>query len=79
MPVQAAECHLRSRVGIEGVDDLALVRAEAEADRVTAVFSATDGTRHEVTVRREMAEPMRLTCHAEGAQPPPRWTPVTIT
>ncbi|MBA8824943.1 hypothetical protein FHX42_002290 [Saccharopolyspora lacisalsi] len=64
--VQAAECLLRSRTDIRGVDELPLVSSHRDGDDTEAVFTAPEGGRYRVRVSTRSAPPERvLTCHAE--------------
>jgi len=73
MPVQAAELHLRRRVGATRVADVALVRRAVEGDVTTATF-AVAGATYLVRVRTVLdpATATRLTCKAQRDNPVPR-------
>jgi hypothetical protein len=73
---QAAEWHLRHRLGLTGTGELALTHQSVDGDVTDAVFAvpAPDGTRRwRVRVRTLRAEPRRLTCRADRALRPPRF------
>ncbi len=61
--VQAAEEHLRRRLGLVGVDDLALRSHEGDGSRHQVVFEGPAGT-HAVEVEVTAAAPRPLTCKA---------------
>lgn len=70
-PVQAAEQEVRSRLGIEGVDDLELRghrRLPGRRHRVE--FAGADGARHMVEVRVLDMAPRLLTCKADRLHAP---------
>lgn len=73
MPVQAAELHLRRRVGATRVVDVALVRRTVDGDVTTATF-AVAGATYVVRVRTLLAPETatRLTCKAHRDNPIPR-------
>lgn len=62
--VQAAEWHLRTRLGLTGVNDLVLTGDHVDPPDVTAVFATTAGAAWSVQMRITHAPPRRLTCHA---------------
>jgi hypothetical protein len=62
-PVQAAEIHVRRRLGAVGIEPLALVRHTRLGSETRAVF-VVDGQRWEVRVRTEQGERLQLTCSA---------------
>lgn len=63
---QAAECFLRTRTGITGVDALPLVWSRRDDEETEAAFASADGGRYRVRVRTTAAQPARaLTCRAE--------------
>lgn len=70
--VQAAECLLRAKTGVRGVDDLPLLSSRRVEDETEAVFAAPDHGRYRVRVRTASAHPARtLTCHSERLSTPP--------
>jgi hypothetical protein len=70
--VQAAECFLRARTGIRGIDELPLRSSRSEGDETEAVFTAPQGGSYRVRVRTTAASPDRaLTCHARHPSAPP--------
>ena len=66
-PVQAAELHLRRRVGATRIDDVALVRRTVDGD-VTAATFAVAGATYDVRVR---TAPRPGDRHAADVQGPP--------
>jgi hypothetical protein len=63
--VQAAECWLRERAAVVGVDDLRLLGGERREDVVTTRFAGPGDVRWTVRVRERRTETRRaLTCHA---------------
>ena len=69
-PVQAAEQALREELGLTGIADLELVRAERRGERWDVSFRSSDGAVHERTVVAELGELTYLTCSAERLQRP---------
>lgn len=68
---QAAECLLRTRTGITGVDALRLVSSRRDGEETEAVFAHAGGGRYRVRVRTTADRQARaLTCHAEHASTP---------
>lgn len=69
---QAAECFLRTRTGITGVDALPLVWSRQAGEETEAAFAHVDGGRYRVRVRTTAGRPARaLTCGAESLSTPP--------
>jgi hypothetical protein len=70
--VQAAECWLREKTGIAGVDEVEFLGAERRGPVVTARFAGREELRWTVWVREGRSRPERaLTCHAaHGSRPP---------
>jgi hypothetical protein len=75
--VQAAEIALRTSLGLDGLDLVALEGATREDDHAIVTFAAPDG-RYAVTLERTIGEPMRLTCHSEREESPTPWHPLEI-
>lgn len=73
MAVQAADHHLRRRLGATRLDDVRLVRAAVEGDVTRATF-AVAGATYAVRVQtvRDPASATRLTCKARRDNPVPR-------
>lgn len=72
--VQAAECLLRERTGIRGIDDLPLWSARSEGHETEAVFTAPRGGFYRVRVRGTPASVERaLTCRAGRLSTPPEY------
>jgi hypothetical protein len=70
---QAAEWHLRRRLGVTGTGRLRLER-ERSRDGLTDVVFSVDGTqRWQVQVRTSRGEPCRLTCSVDRPQRPLRF------
>lgn len=61
--VQAAEIHLRARLGLVTLAPPTLVSSSREGDQTRAVF-AVDGSRWEVRIRSRSQPARRLTCRA---------------
>jgi hypothetical protein len=69
--VQAAEHHLRTTLGLSGVDDLLLERHTRDpGGRHRVIFRSPEGERREVVVRVGKLEPRLLTCKAEHPYAP---------
>jgi hypothetical protein len=69
--VQAAECWLREKTAIVGVDEYSLLGYARRGDVVTTRFTGSGDRRWTVTLRQRRAETVRpLTCHAEQAVRP---------
>ncbi len=62
--IQSAEWHLRMRLGLTGVNDLALTEHHVDRHDVTAVFDTAWGAEWSVRMRVSHAPPRQLTCHA---------------
>jgi hypothetical protein len=75
MPVQAAAVSLRLALKMDGIDDITALRWSVEGDRASAAFATVDGRTFEVELERSLGSPVRLTCHADRAQPPEHWIP----
>jgi hypothetical protein len=71
--VQAAEWHLRTRLGSTGVDDLVLTRYHVDRTDVAAVFATATGASWSVQMRIAHAPPQRLTCHTTRMLAAPRF------
>jgi len=78
--VQAAECWLREKAAIVGVDELALIGRARRGDVVTARFAGPGDVRWTVRVRQRRTETARaLTCHAEQTSRPLAYDLLDIT
>ena len=75
MAAQTAEVYLRRELGIRGVEEVVVENARRDGDRVEVRLRA-DGAERTVTVRRELGDPMRLTCHSATEEPPVSWVVV---
>ncbi len=79
MAAQAAEHHVRSMLGLDGIDDVIPVRTTSDADGVTVLLrvhadaASEHGSAYLVHVRPDLGSPMRLTCHASTEEAPHRW------
>lgn len=69
-PVQAAEIHLRRRLGAVGIEPLALAE-HARVGRQTRAVFLVGSQRWEVTIRTEPGAPRQLTCSAPRESRPP--------
>ncbi|HKJ57171.1 MAG TPA: sucrase ferredoxin [Nitriliruptoraceae bacterium] len=67
--IQAAEHHVRTHLGLDGIDDLVLVGRRRDGDDVTARFRIADRT-WDVTVRPRLGDVATLTCRAPRASRP---------
>lgn len=69
---QSAECLLRERTGIRGVDDLPLVSSHRTDAETEVVFAAPQEGYYRVRMHTDTADPTRaLTCHAGRLSAPP--------
>ncbi len=74
-PAQVADQVLRVRLGIEGLADVRLLAAEAEADRAVVRLGAPDGSEHRIELVRESAAgpPRPTSCRADELETPMHW------
>lgn len=72
MPVQAAEAAVRTRLGIDGIDDVRPASYERDGARATVTLRLPSGQARVELERKELA-PMRLTCAAADEQRPSTW------
>ena len=77
MAVQAAEIALRRETGLVRVDEVALVRARRDGDRLVATFS-TPTRAATVTLAVGASEPHFLTCHSRREEAAPAYRTVSI-
>ena len=77
MPVQAAEHALRTREGLDRVDDVGLERTESRPGISTSTFRTPVG-RFSVSVAIEESAPSFLTCHSHAAEPAPTYRTIAI-
>jgi hypothetical protein len=77
MPVQAAEHALRTREGLDGVDDVELEADEGFDGQVVATFGTTAG-RFRVRIEVGEAEPRFLTCHSTRQERSPTYRVIGI-
>jgi hypothetical protein len=75
--VQAAEAALRSRLGLERIDDVRIRSRAVDGDASEVTFSTPTGERR-VRLARIAGPPMRLTCHSAREEIPMRWMPVAV-
>ena len=76
MVAQAAETHLRRKLGLDGVDDVVGVTTESTRDENERSVDAelADGRRMLVTARVDRSSPSRpLTCHSQRSVWPPSY------
>jgi hypothetical protein len=72
-PAQVAEATLRLRLGLEGVDDVALEGASVDGEHASVVLRAA-GTIHRLDLVAERATPPRFTsCRADELEEPLHW------
>jgi hypothetical protein len=76
--VQAAEVHLRRRLGVDRVAPFPLLAHERRGTETTAVFDV-DGEGWEVRVHTELGDKRQLTCRAAALSVGPAHELVTIT
>ena len=77
LPVQAGDQAVRSRFGLEAIDDVRPLRVSRDADRVSMTFATSRGE-VDAMVERDRHEPMRLTCRADRAQAPTAWRVTSV-
>lgn len=80
-PAQVAEQVLRLRLGLTGIHEVRLVRAEIHGDRASVELRAADAV-HRYELAAERAEPARpISCRSDDAEMPPHWVarPVPAT
>jgi Sucrase/ferredoxin-like len=77
MPVQAAEYALRTREGLDSIDDLGLERTESRPGVSTSTFRTPMG-RFSVSVAIEESAPSFLTCHSLAAESAPAYRTIAI-
>lgn len=70
---QAAEWHLRTKLGLDGLDDLRLVGRRADGDHTEAVFEVRSQGTWSVRISIGHAPPHRLTCSSKVPHPAPRF------
>jgi hypothetical protein len=75
MYVQAAELHLRTTFGLDGIDSVRVGDHRREGENAVVRFTTHDGG-HEVRVRRRFGDPMRLTCRSDQDEAPGGWEAV---
>jgi hypothetical protein len=76
--VQAAEVHLRRRLGVDRIAPFPLVVHERRGTETTAVFDV-DGEEWEVRVHTELGDKRQLTCRARALSVGPAHEVVAIT
>ena len=77
MPVQAAEHALRTREGLDRVDDVGLERTESRPGISTSTFRTPVG-RFSVSVAIEESAPSFLTCHSLAGESAPAYRTIAI-
>ncbi len=77
--VQAAELHLRTHLGLVGIDDVQLMGSSREGDTRHATFATPTQGSWQVTIRTVRGAPARLTCAAMTAGSPAHHALVSIT
>jgi hypothetical protein len=75
--VQAADAALRSRLGLDRIDDLR-VRERVEDAGTSAVTFSTPVGEYRVRLERVPGPPMRLTCHSTREEIAMRWSPLEM-
>lgn len=72
-PAQVAEAILRARLGLDGVDDVALELASVSGDEASVVLRAA-GEAHRLDLVADRAEPPRaISCRADELEAPLHW------
>ncbi len=77
MPAQAADHAVRSRYGLDGVDDVQLLMTERERGRARVRLQLPE-REAEVHLLRRTLPRIRLTCSATAAEPPVTWDVASI-
>jgi hypothetical protein len=73
-PAQVAERALRLRLGLDGLDDVKLLRAAVDADRAAIRLGTMTGAEQEFELVREAADPPRpISCRADELETPMHW------
>jgi hypothetical protein len=72
-PAQVAEVSLRSRLRIDGVQDVALVRADVDGVRATIELRAPDGLHRLSLVAEREVPPRPISCRADELEQPMHW------
>jgi len=78
-PTQAAEWHLRRRLGVAGAGRLRLEYERTDGELTDAVFAVDDAQRWQVQVRTTRGESCQLTCRAEQPRRPLRFELVGLS
>ncbi len=78
MPVQAADHAVRVHLGLDGVDEVRPAAVELLGENVVVRLGTPQGVAS-VTMERVLGDPIRLTCHAERAEPPSAWRVIDLT
>ena len=74
---QVAEQELRRRLGLVGVDDVSLLGVRVAADTATVTLVVGGVERHDLRLKREVAEPPRaISCRADELESPVHWVVV---
>ena len=71
-PAQVAEMVVRTQLGLEGLDDLALSGVTVEDDRASVELQGTADT-HRITLRAERATLRLISCRADEPAAPLHW------
>jgi len=73
-PAQVAEQELRVRRGLDGIDEVRLVRVDDAVERAVVTLAASDGTEARFELAREPLPPPRATsCRADELEAPMHW------
>lgn len=78
-PAQVAEGALRLELGIDGIDDVALIRTEVDRDRALVLLSAAGEERAFELERRAEVPPRPTSCRADEIETPMHWHVVPPT
>ena len=79
-PAQVAEVALRQELGLFGLDDVSLVRADVSADRATVILATPDGEEHRLELEATPVDPPRPTsCRGDELERPVHWSAVSAS
>jgi hypothetical protein len=79
-PAQVAEQLLRQELGVEGIDDVKLLRTEVDDDRALVVLASAGGVERRFELERRPEMPPRPTsCRVDEIEMPMHWHVLTPT
>lgn len=76
-PAQVAEMELRTRLGLEGLDDVTLGEISADDGAATVILAAAGGD-HRVQLVAERGAPRPISCRADEPEAPLHWRVIGI-